>query len=114
MEECIALFGGSRKFKLKCLELKFEYRATIKEIYWRAFGTSSLTNNEIPTWIVHGFIVQGKGIYINWAKAAESTTKEKARKDDAKGGGHLATTKKEGAFHPTNSGINMDVIDGQL
>jgi hypothetical protein len=114
MEECIALFGGSRKFKLKCLKLKFEDRAAIEEIYWRVFGTSSVTNNEIPVSIVHGFIAQRKGIDINWAKVVESTTKEKARRDDAKGGGHLATMKKERAFHPINSGSNMDVIVGQL
>ncbi len=35
MEECIALFGGSRKFKLK-----FEDKATIEEIYWKVFVTS--------------------------------------------------------------------------
>jgi hypothetical protein len=62
MEECIAFFGGSRKFKLKCSELKFEDRVAIEEIYWRVFGTSSFTNNEIPTWIVCGFIAQGDAL----------------------------------------------------
>jgi len=112
MEECIAFFGGWRKFELKCLKLKFEDRAAIEEIYWRVFGTSSVTNNEIPTSIVCGFIAQGKGIDINWAKVVESTTKEKAHIDDAKGGGHLTTMKKERASHPINSGNNMDVIVG--
>ncbi len=64
MEECIALFGGSRKFKLKCSEWKSEDRIAIKEINWRVFGISNVTNNEIPTWIVHGFIAQGKGVDI--------------------------------------------------
>jgi len=94
MEECIALFGGSRKFKLKCSKLKFEGRIAIKEIYWREFGISNVTNNEIPTWIVHGFIAQGKDVDIIWAKAAKSTTKKKAHRDDAKGGGRLTTMKK--------------------
>jgi len=94
--------------------LKFEDKVAIEEIYWRVFGTSSVTNNEIPTWIVCGFIAQIKGIDINWTKAIESTIKKKARRDDAKGGGHLATMKKEHAPHPTNSGGIMDVIDGQL
>jgi hypothetical protein len=114
MEECIALFGGSRKFKLKCLKLKFEDKATIEEIYWKVFGTSSVTNNEIPTSIVHDFIAQGKGININWAKVAKSTTKEKEHRDGANGGGRLTIMKKECAFHPINSGSIMDVIDGQL
>jgi hypothetical protein len=55
--------------------LKFEDRVAIEEIYWKVFGTSSATNNEIPTWIVHGFIAQGKGVDINWAKATDSTIK---------------------------------------
>jgi len=114
MEECIALFRGSRKFKLKCSELKSEDNATIKEIYWKVFGTSSVTNNEISAWIVCGFIAQGKGIDINWAKVAESTTKKKAHRNDAKGGGRLTTMKKKHAFHPIDNGSNMDVIDGQL
>jgi hypothetical protein len=77
MEECIALVGVSRKFKLKCLEFKSKDRATIEDIYWRVFGTSNVTNNEIPTWIVRRFIAQGKGVDINWANAIESTTKKK-------------------------------------
>jgi hypothetical protein len=60
MEEYIALFGGSRKFKLK-----YEDRIAIEEIYWMVFGTNSVTNNEIPTWIMCGFIAQGKGVDIN-------------------------------------------------
>jgi hypothetical protein len=47
MEERIALFGASRKFKLKCLKLKYEDRATKEEIYWKVFTTSNVTNNEI-------------------------------------------------------------------
>jgi hypothetical protein len=63
---------------------------------------------------LHGFIAQGKGVNINWAKVAESTTKEKEHKDDAKGGGRLAIVKNECASHPIDSGNIMDVIDGQL
>jgi hypothetical protein len=94
--------------------LKSKDRVTIEEIYWRVFGTSNVTNNEILAWIVCDFIAHGKGIDINWVKAVESIIKEKACKDDAKGGGCLAIMNKESAFHPTNSGSSMDVIDGHL
>ncbi len=97
---------------MKRSELKSKNRAAIEEIYWKVFGTSNVTNNEIPTWIVHGFIAQGTCIDINWAKAIDSIPKEKAHKNDAKGGGHLAIMKKEFASHPTDSGGIMDVIDG--
>ncbi len=107
MDKCMALFGGLRKFKLK-----FEDRATMEEIYWKVFGKSNVTNNEISALIVRGFIAQGKNVDINWAKVAKSITKEKEHRDDAKGGGHLAIVKKECASHPINSGSIMDVIHG--
>jgi hypothetical protein len=75
--------------------LKFEDRVAIEEIYWKVFGTSNVINNEIPAWIVCGFIAQGKGVDINWVKATESTTKEEACRDDTKGGGRLTTVKKK-------------------
>jgi hypothetical protein len=56
--------------------LKYEDRAAIEEIYWRMFGTSGVTNNEIHAWIVCGFIAQSKGVDIHWAKEIKSTTKE--------------------------------------
>ncbi len=62
---------------MKCSELKFEDRVVAEEIYWKMFGTISATNNEILTWIVHGFIAQGKGVDINWAKTIDLTTKKK-------------------------------------
>jgi hypothetical protein len=77
-KECYALFGGSRNFKVKSPNLKL---ATLEDIYWRVFGTSTITNNEVLTWIVHGFIAQSKRIEINWVKVTKSTTKENACKD---------------------------------
>jgi hypothetical protein len=58
-------------------QLKFEDRAAIEEIYWKVFGTSNVINNEIPTWIVCGFIAQGKGVDINWVKATEPQQKRR-------------------------------------
>jgi hypothetical protein len=55
-KECYALFGGSRKFKVKSPNLKLENKATLEDIYWRVFGTRTITNNEVPTWIMHCFI----------------------------------------------------------
>jgi hypothetical protein len=59
------------------------------------FGTNIVTNNEVLAWIMCGFIAQSKGIDINWAKAIEPTTKEKACKDEVKVGARLAIVKKE-------------------
>jgi len=67
--------------------------STLVDIYHQVFGTSSIANNEIPTWMVHGYIAQCKGIPINWTKAAKSTTKEKTCRGEMSKG--QTTTKKE-------------------
>ncbi len=67
------MFGGSKKFNLKALDLKLEDRIMMEVIYYKLFGTSIITNNDMPKWIVHGYIAHTKGHLINWAKAAEST-----------------------------------------
>jgi hypothetical protein len=64
-KECIALFGGSKKFKIKALDLKLEDKTMMEEIYWRVFGTNIVTNNDMPTWIVRGYIAHIKGHPIN-------------------------------------------------
>jgi hypothetical protein len=46
-EECWFLFGGSRKFKMKSPSLKLGNKAGVEEIYWRVFGTTSITNYEM-------------------------------------------------------------------
>jgi hypothetical protein len=94
-EECHALFKGARKFKVKSPTLKPEDRSTLEDVYWRVFGISTIKNNEMMTWIVYGFIAQSKAKYINWAKVVESTSKEKACKDEVKVGARLAIMKKE-------------------
>ncbi len=71
----IVIFEGIRKYKIKSLGLKLEYKASMEDIYWKVFGTTSITNNEMPSWIVCGFIAQSKSIEINCAKVVESTTK---------------------------------------
>ncbi len=47
---------------------------------WQIYGTSFITNNDLVVWVVKGFIVQEKGIEINWVAAATWTAKEKCRK----------------------------------
>jgi hypothetical protein len=52
IEECIALFEVSKKFKIKAHDLKLEDKTIMEEIYWRVFKTSIVTNNDMLTWIV--------------------------------------------------------------
>lgn len=57
----IVLFGG-KNLKFKSLALKLIDKITMEEIYWKVFGTYTITNNEILAWIVRGFIAQKKGL----------------------------------------------------
>ncbi len=81
-EECNALFGGAKKFKVNTPDLKLENMSTLEDIYWWVFGITFVTNNEIPAWMVCGYIAQCKGIPINWTKAIKSTAKEKAHRGE--------------------------------
>jgi hypothetical protein len=67
----------------------------MEDIYWTVFGDKHRINNEVPLWIVHGYIAQTKSIAINWAKAVESTAWEKACRDDAKSGQGVIVKKKK-------------------
>lgn len=79
----------------------------MEEIYYKLFGTSIITNNDMPTWIVHGYITHTKGHPINWAQAAESTSKEKASRDIVKNG-RLGQVKKEYSTLCFDSGGSMN------
>jgi hypothetical protein len=58
-------------------------------------------------WIVQGFIVESKGIDINQAKAAKSTSKEKAPRDEVKSNGHLGVVKIKQTTNISKSGGSM-------
>jgi len=49
----------------------------MEEIYWKVFGTYTVTNNEMPMWIVHGFIAQKKVILSIGQKQPSSLQKKK-------------------------------------
>ncbi len=103
------LFGGN-KYKLKATSLALCDRTRMEDIYWRVFGTSIVTNNEVPLWIVRGYIAQMKNIEINWAKAVTSTTRGKTRRDDVKNG-RTIYVKKEKFDYATNTSGNMGPIE---
>lgn len=51
-------------------------------LYSKCYGHSNVNNNEFYLWFVKGYIVQEKGLDINWAKVVASTTREKFRKEE--------------------------------
>jgi hypothetical protein len=58
---------------------------------------------------VCGYVAQTKSIEINWAKAIESTTREKTRRDDVKSGQGI-NVKKEKTKIATYIGGSMGPI----
>ncbi len=106
IEECNLLFGSAKKFKIKSPTLKLVNKVVVEDIYWRVFGMSIVTNNEMPTWIMCGIITQSNVNQINWAKATESIGKEKACKDEVRTCDHLLSMEKE---MPTNSGGSLNL-----
>jgi hypothetical protein len=101
------LFGGSRKIKMKSHGLKLEDKVGMEEIYYRVFGTTSIANYEMLAWIMRGFIVESKGIDINWANVVESIAKEKAHRDEVKSNERLGVMKKEQTINISKSGGSM-------
>ncbi len=71
------LFLVGKKLKVKSLALKLINKVTMEEIYWKVFGTYTVTNNEMPTWIVCGFIAQKKVILSIGQKQPSSLQKKK-------------------------------------
>ncbi len=67
------MFGGSKKFNLKALDLKLEDRIMMEVITISYLGQVLSPTMTCQKWIVHGYIAHTKGHLINWAKAAEST-----------------------------------------
>jgi hypothetical protein len=108
-KECNSLFGGN-KYKLKATSLALCHRTRMEDICWRVFGTSIVTNNEVPLWIVRSYIAQTKNIEINWAEAITSITREKTHRDDVKNG-QTIYVKKENFDYATNIGGNMGPIE---
>jgi hypothetical protein len=56
---------GENKYKLKAPSFAFCDRTGMENIYWRVFGTSTITNNEMPLWIVRGYIAQKNKLKSN-------------------------------------------------
>ncbi len=64
-------------------------------------------------WIVCGFIATSKGKDINQAKVVESTTKEKACRDEVKAGARLTIVKIEQPW-VVDSGKSLDYNERPL
>jgi hypothetical protein len=81
-EDIIEVFGESRVLRTINLDLDPNTKLELLCLYSRCYGTTNVTNNEFYLWFVKGYIVQEKGIYVNWAKATASTVIEKLRREE--------------------------------
>jgi hypothetical protein len=81
-EDIVEVFRESRVLRTINLDLDPNTRLELFCLYSWCYGTTNITNNEFYLWFVKGYIVQEKGIDINWAKAATSTIIEKLRREE--------------------------------
>jgi len=51
----------------------------LEKLYWKIYGIGHITNNELCSWMIKGWIAENKGNVVNWAKVIIGTTQEKAR-----------------------------------
>lgn len=70
------VFGKVSKYKTTNTKLHQDTKKNLR-LCSQIYGTSTITNNEIMSWVVKGYIGQRKSIYVNWEKEATSTAKEK-------------------------------------
>ncbi len=72
------VFGKVSKYKTTNTKLHQDTKKNLLRFCSQIYGTSIVTNDEIMSWVVKGYIAQHKSIDVNWAKMATSTTKNKA------------------------------------
>ena len=68
--------GGKLRTTNPCLDRKA--LQDLYRLYWRIFGTSHVTNNDLASWIVtivNGYIAEEMDEAVDWATAAASTAK---------------------------------------
>lgn len=53
-------------------------------LYWQVYGTNQVANNELMIWFVKGYITQGKGHKVNWAKVIALASREKVQKEEVR------------------------------
>ena len=72
------LFGKCTKFRTTNTVLNPDARKDLMDLYFKIYGSTSVTNNEFAGWLVKGYIANLKRRKVNWALAASTTASEKA------------------------------------
>ncbi len=73
------VFSKVAKFKTTNIRLHADTKKDLLHLCNAIYGMSNVTNNELMSWVVKRYIAKLKRCDVNWARAATSTTKEKAR-----------------------------------
>jgi hypothetical protein len=63
--DVVGIFSNVRKFKIMNPLLTKEQTKQLKKLYWKIYGTGHITNNELYSWMIKGWIVKNKGNVIN-------------------------------------------------
>jgi hypothetical protein len=72
------VLGKVVKFKITNTQLHANTKKDLLHLCSHIYDMSNVTNNELMSWAMKGYIAQMKGCDVNWARAATLTAKEKA------------------------------------
>ncbi len=71
------VFGKVVKFKTTNIQLHANTKKDLLYLCSHIYDMSNVTNNELMSWAMKGYIAQMKGCDVNWAKVATSIMKKK-------------------------------------
>ena len=72
-EKIKEIWGKCVAYKTTNTTLKPETRKELLELYCKIYGKTEVTNKEIMTWVVKGYIAEQMGFQVDWASAVAST-----------------------------------------
>jgi hypothetical protein len=67
------IFYNVHKFNITNPLLIKKERKELEKLYWKIYGIGHITNNELYSWMIKGWIVENKGNVVNWVKAKIGT-----------------------------------------
>jgi len=72
-------FQYAHKFNITNPLLIKEQKKQLEKLYWKTYGIGHITNNELYSWMIKGWIAENKCNVVNWVEVAISIAQEKAQ-----------------------------------
>jgi hypothetical protein len=76
--DIVGIFGNVHKFNITNPLLIKEQKKQLEKLYSKIYGIGDITNNELYSWMIKGWIVENKCNVVNWVEVAINIAQEKA------------------------------------